>query len=434
MHFTRREFVRGGVTAFTVGFAAPAFLCDLARAQSATGRNLVGLYLSGGNDALSTLVPYADPAYYARRPEVAVPSGSVLQIGTDAAGSALGLHPNLTGLKSIFDAGRLAIIQRTGYTNSSRSHFRGTDIYSTANPQVAYGPGWLGRYLDTFPSPVDPLVAWNTSRSLPHTLKANVVGVPSIPNAVNYAFAPVTQYNTSGATNSDFLRANQDEAEYSKTAALAISSHVPVLQPHLAFVNGTAQAALATLDRVAGVAAYAPTTSYPPTGFGRALQAVAGALATEVGTQVFWVQTGGYDTHARQGTGAGTLSFLLNTLNSGLFAFYTDLSNQGLLDQTLVLQFSEFGRRVSENGSAGTDHGAGGLMMALGGRVRGGLYGTAANLEYTPDNETLENRGRDVRHETDFRSVYARVIDDWLGASSVNILGADFRNPAIDFV
>ena len=162
--------------------------------------------------------------------------------------------------------------------------------------------------------------------------------------------------------------------------------------------------------------------------------ATSGALATEVGTQVFWVQTGGYDTHARQGTGAGTLSFLLNTLNSGLFAFYTDLSNQGLLDQTLVLQFSEFGRRVSENGSAGTDHGAGGLMMALGGRVRGGLYGTAANLEYTPDNETLENRGRDVRHETDFRSVYARVIDDWLGASSVNILGADFRNPAIDFV
>ena len=101
---------------------------------------------------------------------------------------------------------------------------------------------------------------------------------------------------------------------------------------------------------------------------------------------------------------------------------------------SLALVVKSFTLRVSENGSAGTDHGAGGLMMALGGRVRGGLYGTAANLEYTPDNETLENRGRDVRHETDFRSVYARVIDDWLGASSVNILGADFRNPAIDFV
>ncbi len=419
MQFTRRELMRGGVTAFTVGFAAPAFLCDLARAQSATGRSLVVLFLSGGNDALSTLVPYADPAYYERRPDVAVPSGSVLQIGTDSVGSALGLHPSLTGLKSMFDAGRLAIIQRTGYTDSSRSHFRGTDIWSTANPQAALGPGWLGRYLDTLPSPVDPLIAWNTASRLPHTLQANTVGVPSIPNATNYAFA-----SPFGGV----------EGVYAMTAARAISSHLPVLRPHVSFVSATAQAALATLDRVGVVAAYTPTTAYPNNEFGQALEAVAGALATQVGIKVFWVQLGGYDTHASQGTTNGLYSRLLNTLDSGLSAFYTDLSNQGLLSQTLVLQFSEFGRRVSENGSAGTDHGAGGLMMALGGTVNGGLYGTAASLENTPDNPTLENSGRDVRHETDFRSVYARVIDDWLGVSSVSLLGSDFRDSAIDFV
>ena len=419
MQFTRREFMRGGVAAFTVGFAAPAFLCDLARAQSATGRSLVVLYLSGGNDALSTLVPYTDAAYYARRPAVAVPAESVLQIGTDAAGTALGLHPNLTGLKSMYDAGRLAIIQRTGYTNSSRSHFRGTDVWSTANPESTQGNGWLGRYLDTLPSPVDPLAAWNTAGLLPHSLQAGTVGVPSIPNAAGYAFS-----SPNGGV----------EAEYSKAAALAISSHVPVLQPQLSFVNATAQAALATLDRVGAVAAYTPSTVYPTNGLGRALQAVAGALATQVGTTIFWVQTGGYDTHASQGTTTGGYGGLLDALDGGLSAFYTDLSNQGLLSQTLVLQFSEFGRRVSENGSAGTDHGAGGLMMALGGTVNGGLYGTAASLADTPDNPTLENSGRDVRHETDFRSVYARVIDDWLGASSVAILGADFRHPAIDFV
>ena len=119
----------------------------------------------------------------------------------------------------------------------------------------------------------------------------------------------------------------------------------------------------------------------------------------------------------------------MTTLNNGLFAFYSDLQNQGLLNDTLILQFSEFGRRISENGSNGTDHGAAGLMMAIGGSVRGGLYGTAPDL--TPNgNPTLENNNGDVRHETDFRAVYAKVIDAWLGASSVSILGGDFRGGA----
>ena len=160
----------GGVAAFTVSFAAPEFLSDLALAQGRSSRNLVVLYLSGGNDALSTLIPYNDPQYYARRPTIAVPASQVLQIGTDRAGRALGLHPRLTGLRSIFNAGRLALIQRTGYQNSSRSHFEGTDIWSTADPRLPQGTGWLGRYLDTLPSPVDPLTAWATTSVIPRTL------------------------------------------------------------------------------------------------------------------------------------------------------------------------------------------------------------------------------------------------------------------------
>ncbi len=428
MRFTRREFMRSGVSAFTVGFAAPAFLSDLARAQNATGRSLVVLYLSGGNDALSTLIPYTDPAYYDRRPTVAVPTGDVLQVGADTSGRALGLHPDLSGLKSVFDDGRLAIIQRTGYPASSRSHFKGTDILNTGNPLSTQGTGWLGRYLDTLPSPVDPLAGWNTTGLLPRSLQAATVGVPSIPNTTDYAFQSPNGYSLGG------VQYGVEEAGHSRAAAEAIFSHLPVQQPQVSFVNSTAQAALATMERVAGVATYAPTTPYPNTGVGRALQAVAGSLAIEVGTKIFWVQTGGYDTHATQGTLNGSYSRRMRELDGGLSAFYNDLSNQGLLSQTLVLQFSEFGRRVSENGSTGTDHGAGGLMMALGGTVQGGLYGTAATLEDTPDNPTLENRARDVRHETDFRSVYARVIDDWLGASSVNILGGDFRNSTVDFV
>jgi uncharacterized protein (DUF1501 family) len=414
MPMTRREFVRGGVAAFTVGFAAPAFLSDLAAAQGGTRRNLVVLYLSGGNDALSTLIPYTDPRYYARRPVLAIPAADVLQIGSDRAGHALGLNPRLRGLRSIFNSGRLAIIQRTGYSNSSRSHFQGTDIWSTADPASPQGPGWIGRYLDTLPAPVDPLAGWSTTTETPHTLLARTVGVPSIPNVQQYAFA-------SPNGGSDAIAARQ--------SATRISSHLPVDQPHLAFVNATAQAAFATLDRVVAVGTYVPSVAYPNNGLGLALRTVAGAMARGVGTRVFWVQTGGFDTHSGQNTNAanGAYTNLMATLDGALTAFHDDLLNQGLLGDTLVIQFSEFGRRITENASQGTDHGAAGLMLAMGGGVRGGLYGTAASLAITPDNPTLENNGGDVHYETDFRSVYATVIERWFGADSRGILGADFR-------
>ena len=417
MSMNRREFVRGGVAAFTVSFAAPAFLSDLARAQGASRRNLVVLYLSGGNDALSTLIPYNDAQYYARRPSIAIPAGNVLQIGSDSSGIPLGLNPRLTGLRTIFNSGRLAIVQRTGYPNSSRSHFEGTDIWSTADPGSPQGTGWLGRYLDQLPTPVDPLTAWSTQRETPRSLQARTVGVPSITNVNGYAFASPNP--------------GTPDATFARETATRISSHIPVDQPHLAFVNATAQAAFSTLDRVAQVATYQPSVTYPNNGFAQALRMIAGAMNRGLGTKVFWVQTGGYDTHASQNPNQanGAYTNLMGTLNDGLFAFYTDLLNQGMLNDTLILQFSEFGRRISENGSNGTDHGAAGLMMAIGGSVRGGIYGTAPNL--APNgNPTLENNNGDVRHETDFRSVYAKVIDAWLGASSSSILGGDYAGGA----
>jgi uncharacterized protein (DUF1501 family) len=422
MAFTRREFVRGGVAAFTVSFAAPSFLSELARAQGRSQRNLVVLYLSGGNDALSTLIPYTDAQYYSRRPTIAIPAANVLQIGSDRAGNALGLNPRLSGLKTIFDAGRMAIIQRTGYPNSSRSHFQGTDIWSTGDPSAPQGTGWLGRYLDTLPSPIDPLTAWSTVRETPRTLLARTVGVPSIPSVGGYAFIGP---NTTA------------DAVFARDSALRIASHLPADQPHLAFVNSTAQDAFVTLDRVATVNTYAPTATYANNnGLAQALRAVAGAIVKGIGTKVFWVQTGGYDTHALQNPNAanGAYANLMTTLNDALLSFYRDLENQGLLRDTLILQFSEFGRRITENSSSGTDHGAAGLMLAVGGTVRGGLYGTAAKLNPTPDNPGLENNAGDVRYETDFRSVYAKVIDSWLGADSGGILGGDFRAAAPNFL
>jgi len=421
MKVTRRQFVKGGVSAFTVSFAAPAFLSDIARAQGATQRNLVVLYLSGGNDALSTVIPYGDPFYYSRRPSIAVPAANVLQVGTDGSGKVLGLHPRLTGLSQIFNQGSLAIIQRTGYNNSSRSHFLGTDIWSTANPANSSGTGWLGRYLDALPDPVDPLVAWSTVRELPHALEAREVSVAAIPSVAGYSFlSPNTGV----------------EATYSRTTMTALASHLPVDRPHVAFVNGTSQAAMATLDRVASVGAYAGTVAYANNGLAQALKAVAGAIATGIGTKVFWVQLGGFDTHSAQNTNAANAGYanLMGTVGDSLLSFHNDMRNQGLLNDTMVLQFSEFGRRISENGSQGTDHGAAGVMMAMGGGVRGGLYGSAASLNPNNVDGSLENNGGDVKFETDFRSVYARVLDNWLGANSIPILGGDYRKSTLNFI
>jgi uncharacterized protein (DUF1501 family) len=413
MAVSRREFIRGGVSAFTIGFAAPAFLSDLARAQGASARNLVIVYLGGGNDALNTVVPYTDPFYFSRRPNIAVPAGQVLQIGSDSSGRPLGLHPRLTGLRDLYNSGRLAIVQRTGYLNSSRSHFQGKDIWDTANPTLTDSEGWLGRYLETVP--LDPLSGWSTTQELPRALMSREVSVPSIPNAANYAFSSF----------------NPAEAVNERATATRIASHLPVDRPHLAFVNTSAQAAFATIDRVSSASVYTGTVAYPNNGFALAMRTVAEALVRGIGTRVFWVQTGGFDTHAGEGNvGGGLYANLMGTFGDGIAAFAEDLRRRGPWNDTLILQFSEFGRRVFENGSQGTDHGAAAVMMAAGGLIRGGLYGTAPSLDPNPANPTLENNGGDVRFETDFRSVYARVLDNWLGANSAAVLGGDFRSGA----
>jgi uncharacterized protein (DUF1501 family) len=410
MDLSRRLFIRNGVATVTLGLAAPDFLTAIAQAQGVPSRRLVVIYLGGGNDALNTLISYQDPAYYSRRPTIAVPPGQVLQVGTDAGGRALGLHPRLGGLRNIFNEGRLALVQRTGYPNSSRSHFEATDIFGTANPQASTGSGWLGRYLDTLPRPVDALAAWNTTGETPRALLSGQTGVPAIPNASTYTYASPNRGSA---------------ALEERAAAHAMAASAAAGRPHLAFVNGTSRGALETLDRVAQATAYTPTVVYPNNGLGLALRTVAGAIARGVGSRVYWVQTGGYDTHAQQGAVDGAYANLMGTLGDGVWAFYSDVRNQGLASDTTVLVFSEFGRRISENGSAGTDHGAAGVMMAIGGMVRGGLYGTAGSL--APGSPTLENSSGDVTHQTDFRSVYARVLDQWLGVNSVPILNGDFR-------
>src|ERR1700722_3448248 len=178
MPITRREFFKNGVAAVTMSFVVPRFVSDVARAQGAASRNVVILDLAGGNDGLSLLVPYNDAFYYSRRPTIAIPAGRVLQVGADSSGVALGLHPELTGLLDIFNQGRLGLIQRVGYANSSRSHTTGTLIWSTANPSNSFGPGWAAQYLATLPPPANPLMGWSTVGTTPPVLISPTISVP----------------------------------------------------------------------------------------------------------------------------------------------------------------------------------------------------------------------------------------------------------------
>ena len=273
------------------------------------------------------------------------------------------------------------------------------------------------------PSPVDPLVGWNTTSTLPHVLQAGHVAVPAIPSPAGYAF---NSPNT-GA-----------EARAERNTAVRLAPRVPIDQPELAFVYGSAQAALATLDRVATVATYNGTVTYPANnGFAQALKAVAGAMVRSIGTRIFYVTTGGFDNHSGQNVNAanGTYYNLMATLNDGLFAFYTDLTNQGLLDRHAGRSPSRSSADASPRTAATAPITAPRRsMLAMGGNVKGGLYGTAPSLNPDPANPTLENNGADVTFQTDFRSVYARVIDQWLGADSRSILGGDFRAPSLTFV
>src|SRR5262249_36001021 len=196
----------------------------------------------------------------------------------DSANRTLGLHTRLTGLKSLFDQGKVALIQRVGYADGSRSHFTGIDIWATADPTVQQRYGWLGRYLDSLPPPLHPLYTWNTTSYLPHLLQAAVTPVATIPSLSSYTYR---LYNGSGT-----------EADLEKAAAIRIASHVPVGRPHVALVQHSLADALATVDRVQRTGTYTPSTgvTYPTTGFGNALKMIAAAIVQQAGTKLFLVR------------------------------------------------------------------------------------------------------------------------------------------------
>ena len=435
---TRRQFLRtsvlGGALASTVPlFLEKTFLCldTMAAAtpgQITTGKDgtiLVVLQLAGGNDGINTLVPYGDDAYYKARPHIALPKEGILKISDYA-----GLHPKLTGLHSLYGEGNLGMIQGVGYPNPNRSHFRSTEIWQTASDanRNEYD-GWLGRYFDSCCKGADPAtvgiaIGGQTPQSF---ASADPKGV-AFNNPEQFRY--MSEAASDPASADKFMReinqpGGMDHSSLSENAGGSIgmlagpSDHDG---SNMDFLQRTALGARMSSDKILEITRKSKSSvNYPPSQLGNSLNLIGRLIAGGLPTRVYYASQGGFDTHANQ---IPAHDRLMTDLNAALSAFVADLKAQGNYSRVLMISFSEFGRRVSENASGGTDHGAAAPLFVLGGGVKPGLYGTYPSLTDLHDG--------DLKFNTDFRSVYATALERWLGAPSEMVLGKKY--PILPFI
>ncbi len=414
MQFSRRAMIRDGLLAVSAGMMMPAVFSravlaarnaaqeGASWAQAAQSRTLIVVQMAGGNDGLNTLVPYTDSAYYAARPTIAIPQTAVLPLN-----QRLGLHPSLDALMPLWQQGHLAAIEGVGYPNPNLSHFASMDIWQTLDLNGQGGQGWLGKYVAGM---VDrdghPFQSLAVGTALPIALNALSAEVPVVESAGTYRL----QSDPEGDMSAHGANARV-------TTLLKLYNTYPRSAPYAALLDATAQSAVSgsrTLD--AAIASYVPSAQYPDTGFARGLKLLAEVIGQGLGLRVGYVTMGGYDTHSAQDSAQANL---LKHFAEGLAAFYADLQAHNKADDVVVMTWSEFGRRVEENASQGTDHGTAAPLFVIGNAVQGGIYGEP------PDLTSLDANGNLV-HTTDFRSIYATVLDRWLGAPAAAVLGGDY--------
>ena len=400
---TRRDFLRTTVGALAAAPLLPHMMLNSALAQRAMGSSatesiLVVIQLAGGNDGLNSVVPYGSDLYYRARPNIAVPSKSVLPLD-----GTMGFNPNLKGLKSLYDAGKVAVVQGVGYDNPSRSHFQGTSIWETADTSGTSTTGWLGRFLDAeLAGSNNPLAAIALGPLLPQTLISTRAPVTTIENISSFRFELSAE------------RRNPIMAAYNRMYAPS-AQRTP---DYLGLIQAAGADAWQGVSDLAAVATnYKPSVQYPTNPLGQELQLVSQIIAANLGTRIFHLTLGGFDDHAAE---VYTHATLMKDLGDSLSTFYADLSAHGKADGVVTKTFSEFGRRVHENAGRGTDHGTAAPVFVVGGKVKGGLYGADPILS------SLDTNG-DLKYDIDFRSVYGTLLDGWLGASSTGILGGSYE-------
>jgi uncharacterized protein (DUF1501 family) len=373
---------------------------DLAAAKN---RTLVVVQLTGGNDGLNTLVPYSQQAYYDSRPTLAVNKTDVLALNGDVA-----LHPNMQGLLDIYNENHLAAVQGVGYPNPNRSHYESMSIWQSASVDVSQYTGWLGRYLDVAKSVDSTLNAVNVDALLWPAVIGEKERAMAVESLKTFKVYPLTGGASSAA---------QSEASIKALNSIQCSS----CQEYNNLVTTMLESGLDALtasDIVQQAAAnYQTSVTYPSNDFANRLKLAAQVITSTLKPVVVYLQIGGFDTHAYQ---KNVQANLLKTVSDGIAAFYKDMDEKGKLDDTLIMTFSEFGRRVKENSSQGTDHGTAEPVFLMGGRVRGGLYGTYPSL--------TDLDSGDLKFTVDFRQVYSTILQDWLGADPSQILNSPFQN------
>lgn len=406
---TRRDFLgasMGAGTAVAIGTSLPPWLALAAqKAKPASGDTiLVVLQLGGGNDGLNTVVPFKDHEYARSRPTLKLAPRELHKIS-----SSLGFHPRMQAFKRIYDQGWLSIIQGAGYPKQDRQHPGGMRAWQTAHPEDPHvETGWIGRAVDLVYRDDDGLVP------------AMFVGQVAPPQGVRAQRALVPAIRS---IEQCFLQAGAGPRGAAIRQGLADSAQTPRAQPSplVSFLQKTTAAAYADAARVEEVVrANKGQSNYPATGLAGNLRTVANLVRAEIGIRVFMTELGGspiggFDNHAGQG---GNHAALLHELSESVAAFLDDLHGDRLLDRVLLVTISEFGRTVVENGRKGTDHGAAAPMFLAGGAVRGGLVGRHPSLT------DLDAGG--LRPHTDFRSVYATLLDCWLGWDSRAVLARDY--------
>jgi uncharacterized protein (DUF1501 family) len=433
--YSRRILLKHGVGLLSAAATLPMFLEHSARclaAQAAANPQGVGrpdnvlvvLQLAGGNDGLNTIIPVHDDNYYRARPKIGIVRKAALRLDDD-----FGVHPAAVGLKKLFDDGHLAVLHAVGYPNPNRSHFRATDIWATAEPEKAAHSGWLGRYFDACCCGDDP--GAHATKVAPAAPDAAVSLTADPPTALQgekflpIAFrSPAALAYRPGARDAAVQQAfntlnNADSLPMDDSGAL---QHQPPADPHdqtRAFLERTALDARVYAQQIRSAAATTQNkATYPANRLGTDLKLVAQLIASGLPTRVYYVSMGGFDTHSGQ---PNRQHQLMTELSSALAAFVDDLKALGQLDRTTVMTFSEFGRRVAENGSQGTDHGEAAPMLLAGGPIRPGLHGRFPDLS-----PSKLHRG-DVPFTMDFRRVYATLLRQWLKGDDVRALGARFE-------